>query len=396
MRKNKTFVQSFDVAFFPPCLFRYLLNHLISPPSVVSSFLLTFHSFMRCDELLDQLLSYFKKPPSISKKSTPGSTGSTDQFLPEQLRVISILQKWLFLCPRDFAQDQLLRESLNSFAEKNKFAHLLKPRRGGNADVTKSEPLKRSSNVFQRSSSRKDSDLSRSRNSIVLGGSRATASSSNTSSGGGGAGETSSSDTVRSRPRSNSFDTLKKGGSAGANKAVPKPPPKVVVDASGTVRITTVNPSARRALPDFSKPTGPSPSSKIGTVKSHGRRNSSDKIVVYKVEKMPALLPFGFVGERKMPWDLFCIVPSEVGKQISVYQQRLFVQIAPFELIGQRWNKAEKLVESPNVCWLIEQFNILSGTVSSSIVGVEDPESRAGMIVWWIQVASGKKSNTLR
>jgi hypothetical protein len=72
---------------------------------------------------------------------------------------------------------------------------------------------------------------------------------------------------------------------------------------------------------------------------------------------------------------------------VDRYHQQLFVQIAPYELIGQRWSKSSKLIESPNICWLIEQFNVLSGTVSTSVVAVEHPAVRAGVITWWIAVA---------
>jgi hypothetical protein len=184
----------FSLFGFPPPPPRYLLNHLISPPSVVASFLLTFHSFLRPDELLDQLLSYFKKPPGPVKKSAGA------EFLPEQLRVISILQKWLFLCPRDFSQDQLLRESLMAFAEKNKFAQLLKSRRG-NSSLASTSSSPPSAPGFLRTSRRETSAVS---GSIVLGSSRATPV-----------------ETARPRKRSNSLDELRRAAALNPSPASP-------------------------------------------------------------------------------------------------------------------------------------------------------------------------------
>lgn len=159
----------------------------------------------------------------------------------------------------------------------------------------------------------------------------------------------------------------------------------MVVDAGGTVRISTAAAArrgTRRALPDF-KQNAPNAASSVPPIPPvTRRRNSSEKPIAPPRPGLVAVLPYGFASDKKAAWDLFCLSPrsysvlffsgfkcffhSEVARQISLYQQKLFCQIAPHELIGQRWSKADKLVESPNVCWLIEQFNVLSGVVSTT------------------------------
>ncbi len=348
-------------------LVEYLLNHQICPPIVVASFLLTFHSFMTSAELLDQLFSYFRKSPFGLRKSS----GGVDQLQPEQLRVIAILQKWLGLCPSDFADDVVLRESLESFAASNNIANLLfrKKTRGAlpmlRGKALSPEP-KRSPPPLPPSKPRPTVLAPR----------------------------------ARARARSNSmgdiFDALNKGQGAAAalvsSGAATAKRAKVVLDTAGTVRVTSSAGEGvvakRRAIPDFAKAVS---NKSMRTTRMPRRRNSSESVRgsragILAAALNVAVLPFGFF--EGVPWDLFCLDVEEVSRQLSLQHQRLFVAINPTELLNQNWNKDTKQLKSPNVCLLIDTFNVLSGIVSTSVVRIEEPRERAGAIAFWIRVAN--------
>jgi hypothetical protein len=326
-------------------LVEYLLNHQICPPPVVASFLLTFHSFMTSAELMDQLFSYFRKSPFPVRKST----GTVDQLQPEQLRIIAILQKWLSMCPSDFSEDAVLRESLESFAAANNISNLVFRRKVRHV-LPQTKPAA-ANGVAGRSTP------------------------------------------MKPRTRSNSTGDLKDSdkipASSGGASSVPPTAAtqrsKVVVDASGTVRLTKVAPGGarRRAIPDFARGTSakPLPTPKATVVR---RRNSSEN-VKRGGGVGGAVLPFGFFDG--VPWDLFCLDVEELSRQLSLQHQRLFCAINPMELLNQSWNKETKNLKAPNVCLLIESFNVLSGIVSTSVVRVEEPRERAGAIAFWIRVA---------
>ncbi len=152
---------------------------------------------------------------------------------------------------------------------------------------------------------------------------------------------------IKPRTRSNSMGNLndkrKKadvvGAAGAAAAAVGTQRAKVVVDATGTVRLTALAPAAsrRRAIPDFVRGGSAKP---LPVRPSPGRRRNSSENVRGAAGVGAAVLPYGFF--EGVPWDLFCLDVEELSRQLSLQHQRLFRAINPMELLNQNWNKESK------------------------------------------------------
>jgi hypothetical protein len=91
-------------------------------------------------------------------------------------------------------------------------------------------------------------------------------------------------------------------------------------------------------------------------------------------------LPFHFPN---ISWNILCIDPVEVARQLTLQHWKYFVRIKPRELLEQRWLKVCVCVcvcvcvlrffidfvlqgrshAAPNVAAWVEAFNLLSGTL---------------------------------
>lgn len=78
---------------------------------------------MSPQELLDQLLSYYKKSPS-EKVHLFQRKQSASSLTSDQLRCVVVLQNWLQLNPQDFRENQTMLASVQSFANRNKLLKL--------------------------------------------------------------------------------------------------------------------------------------------------------------------------------------------------------------------------------------------------------------------------------
>lgn len=100
---------------------------------------------------------------------------------------------------------------------------------------------------------------------------------------------------------------------------------------------------------------------------------------------LPQLFP-------NVDWDLLSLAPDEVARQLTLQHSKLFARVKPRELLEQRWvtrgsGDAGRASEAPNVALWTEAFNVLSGTVSTTILRVDDVRERAGTLLRWIRVA---------
>lgn len=334
-----------------------LLDPNLSPSSVVVAFVLTFHSYLQPIDLLDQLLSYYKKPPAGFVKVSPRLQNKAT-YSQEQLRVAVVIQQWIQVNPRDFTENQSLLSSVQAFAAKNKLQRLL------NTIEKHVTSLKKSSTSQNSSQKQHESQTS-----------------------------------PRGRSRSNSFDTANPRSDKKAQKhketissktllgGGKNNKQKLMVESSGTVRLYT-SPSkaltkSRGVIPEFLLNKTPSNSSFPKVVTSgHRRRLSSEDL--RKTDSPVPLLPYGF---PTVDWDLFSIDPLEIARQLAIQHFALFRQVKPRELLNQAWSKANKAQDAPNVMTLIETFNVLSGIVSTTVVRVEEGHERAGVIARWIRIA---------
>lgn len=94
----------------PTKLVEKLFDHALCPPASIVAFLLTFHSYLAPMNLLDQLMSYYRKP------FLGGGEASTKTALTlHQLRVITIVQRWVTVNPKDFILDKVLCTTLQAW-----------------------------------------------------------------------------------------------------------------------------------------------------------------------------------------------------------------------------------------------------------------------------------------
>eukprot|EP01130_Rhizamoeba_saxonica_P008944 TRINITY_DN3625_c0_g2_i1.p1 TRINITY_DN3625_c0_g2~~TRINITY_DN3625_c0_g2_i1.p1 ORF type:complete len:622 (-),score=134.95 TRINITY_DN3625_c0_g2_i1:53-1918(-) len=77
--------------------------------------------------------------------------------------------------------------------------------------------------------------------------------------------------------------------------------------------------------------------------------------------------------------------PLEVARQICLYEQELYSNINPAELLNQAWNKNKD--DAPNVTKLIEFFNMFSRWVATSICRESNIKARARKLKKFVQIA---------
>lgn len=79
---------------------------------------------------------------------------------------------------------------------------------------------------------------------------------------------------------------------------------------------------------------------------------------------------------------------SEIARQLTLIEFKIFEAIEPTELLNLSWNKAELQHRAPNVLDMISRGNRLSFWVASMILWLDSIEERCKMIVKFITIAS--------
>jgi hypothetical protein len=79
---------------------------------------------------------------------------------------------------------------------------------------------------------------------------------------------------------------------------------------------------------------------------------------------------------------------SEIARQLTLIEFKIFEAIEPTELLNLSWNKAELQHRAPNVLDMISRGNRLSFWVASMILWLEGVEDRCKMIVKFISIAT--------
>lgn len=79
---------------------------------------------------------------------------------------------------------------------------------------------------------------------------------------------------------------------------------------------------------------------------------------------------------------------SEIARQLTLIEFKIFEAIEPTELLNLSWNKAELQHRAPNVLDMISRGNRLSFWVASMILWLESVEDRCKMIVKFITIAT--------
>ncbi|CAH1120967.1 unnamed protein product [Ceutorhynchus assimilis] len=77
----------------------------------------------------------------------------------------------------------------------------------------------------------------------------------------------------------------------------------------------------------------------------------------------------------------------EIAEQLTYIDHQIFMQIAPEELMGHAWMKADKEQRAPHVVIMTKRFNDVSRLISSEILRKQDLAARAETIEKWAAVA---------
>jgi len=79
---------------------------------------------------------------------------------------------------------------------------------------------------------------------------------------------------------------------------------------------------------------------------------------------------------------------SEIARQLTLIEFKIFEAVEPTELLNQSWNKPALKHRAPNVLDMISRGNRLSFWVASMILWLETVEERCKMIVKFITIAN--------
>jgi len=85
--------------------------------------------------------------------------------------------------------------------------------------------------------------------------------------------------------------------------------------------------------------------------------------------------------------DLLDMDPTEVARQLCLYEQHLFKRIHPKELLHQAWNKPDRLESAPSICAMIDHFNRVGTWVISEIVTQQNINNRVNIVKRLLKVA---------
>eukprot|EP01130_Rhizamoeba_saxonica_P000136 TRINITY_DN10149_c0_g1_i1.p1 TRINITY_DN10149_c0_g1~~TRINITY_DN10149_c0_g1_i1.p1 ORF type:complete len:1029 (+),score=234.80 TRINITY_DN10149_c0_g1_i1:25-3111(+) len=106
---------------------------------------------------------------------------------------------------------------------------------------------------------------------------------------------------------------------------------------------------------------------------------------VPKFTTMPPkpLLPKNVVGEL----DFTDMEPLEIARQMTLIEYDMWVVIPPWEFLGQAWAKKDRVTRAPNICRMIDRFNLVSGWVATTIVRVVELRERIKTVQKFIEIA---------
>mmetsp|Transcript_26275 Transcript_26275/g.29252 ORF Transcript_26275/g.29252 Transcript_26275/m.29252 type:complete len:1079 (-) Transcript_26275:138-3374(-) len=83
---------------------------------------------------------------------------------------------------------------------------------------------------------------------------------------------------------------------------------------------------------------------------------------------------------------------TEIARQLTITDWKLFEKIRPWELLGQAWTKDREL--AANVIKCTERFNYVSGFIQTSILTTENPRKRVRVLEKCIEV--GEKCSEIK
>jgi len=116
-------------------------------------------------------------------------------------------------------------------------------------------------------------------------------------------------------------------------------------------------------------------------------RLQADRVKRSQFFAMPSI-EFFMPDEKKSPLQFFfCFEDSEIARQLTLIEFRIFSQIRPKELMNQSWQKPKLMHRSPNVLRMVKRANSVSMYVAHVILSLPTPEKRAEIIAKFIRIA---------
>lgn len=79
--------------------------------------------------------------------------------------------------------------------------------------------------------------------------------------------------------------------------------------------------------------------------------------------------------------------PTELARQLTLIEYRLYSAIKPSECVGQNWMSKRKEELAPNILAMIHRFNFVSTWLSSEIVKCPDLQKRTQILKHVLDVA---------
>lgn len=362
----------------PAKLVEKLLDETLMSHADVVSFLLTFESFLTPLELLDALASHFDRPQR-------GAEGF--KMRPEQLRVITVVGKWLETCPQQFVTgDPLLAARLFGWLEWNFREDRPQPYR---------KLLKAGRLVY-----RHPEDTPAAAPAAAAAPSPAVVSP-------GAPAASSEREALRAAVRARmaaqaavlgdrvsgaaaSHGSLHSGAaSAGSSPALRAS----AATSSAALRASTAG--ARKG--SVSSEPAPASGSPTGALERASSQNASGDLrgsLSLSLSGSGTLLAAAAVPEPALPaaWaqgpcqDLFEVPAVEVARQITLLEFALFAATPLVELHGRGW--LDGGAACPQLMRGIAFFNYLSHAVPMTVLRSPLVAQRAAMVAWWLRVAA--------
>jgi len=90
---------------------------------------------------------------------------------------------------------------------------------------------------------------------------------------------------------------------------------------------------------------------------------------------------------KPTPTKIYEYNPDDVAEQITYDEARKFRRIQVKELIDLAWQKPDRKTLAPHVVNLVDRFNNISFSISSSICRCHDKKSRKTVMSWTISLA---------
>ncbi len=365
----------------PAKLVERLLDETFMSHADVVSFLLTFESFLTPLELLDALASHFDRPQR-------GAEGF--KMRPDQLRVITVVGKWLETCPQQFVSgDKRLASRLFGWLDWNfredrvqPYRKMLKAGRHvylvpDDTSVTAAAGDKTAAPIAGDKSSGAGAAPAVTEKEAMRAAVRARMAAQNAVL---GEKSTSSSSAARSgsavSPRKMSEQPLARAGTVGTVGRKASHGGETPAPAVGSPTAAGLRQSSHAAVPLAAQ------SGAAGT-SSQDFRLSMSGAAAGAPEAPESILPAAWLTPHQ---DLFEVSPVEVARQITLIEFALFAATPLVELHGRGWLTGG--ATCPQLMKGIGFFNYLSHAVGMTVLRCPMAAQRAALVAWWLRVAA--------